>query len=278
MSDMITTFCFCWRVTKTDGQVLGFTDHDRRLDFQDTPFEPQSGFSQSEAQSSLGLAVDTAEIEGALSSDRLSEQDIDAGLFDGAKVETFKVDWRDPDAAKLIRVSAIGKIIRRDGTLVAELESLTRNLDRPAGRYLRRSCDAELGDVRCGVQMSGASMMAQGTVIARQGDATYEVAGLDGFADGWFTAGHLKAGSMSVRVTNHRRATAGVLVSLAKGRELEAGAVFSIRVGCDKSFATCRDKFSNTANFRGFPHLPGNDAAYGYVNEDGVFDGGAFVP
>jgi uncharacterized phage protein (TIGR02218 family) len=278
MSDTTTTFCFCWRVTKTDGQVLGFTDHDQCLDFQGTSFEPQSGFSQSEAQSSLGLAVDTAEIEGALSSAMLSEEDIDAGLFDGAKVETFRVDWRAPDAAKLVRVSAIGKIIRRDGALVAELESLTRNLDRPAGRYLRRSCDAELGDARCGVQIAGPSMMAQGTIVAPKGDATYEVAGLDGFADGWFAAGRMTLGSVSARVTDHRRATSGVLVRLAEDHKLEAGTVFSIRVGCDASFATCRDKFANTVNFRGFPHLPGNDAAYGYVSEDGIFDGGALVP
>lgn len=277
MTDTATTLCFCWRVTRADGEMLGFTDHDRRLEFQGTQFEPQSGFSQSEAQSSLGLAVDTAEIEGALSSARLSEEDIDAGLFDGAKVETFRVDWRDPDTAKTIRVSAIGKIIRRDGALIAELESLTRNLDRPAGRYLRRSCDAELGDGRCGAQF-GVSMTAQGTIVSREGDGTYAVAGLDGFADGWFAAGTLTADGISARVANHRRATSGVLVSLSGDRELEPGTGFSIAVGCDKAFATCRDKFSNTLNFRGFPHLPGNDAAYGYVNEDGVFDGGAIVP
>lgn len=277
MSDTATTLCFCWRLTRADGQTLGFTDHDRPLEFHGTLFEPQSGFSQSEAQSSLGLAVDTAEIEGALSSSRLSEQDVDAGLFDGAKVETFRADWRDPDSARLIRVSAIGKIIRRDGALVAELESLTRNLDRPAGRYLRRSCDAELGDRRCGVQLSMAAMSASGTVASWQGNATYAVTGLDGFSDGWFAAGILTANGVSTRVTAHRRATAGVLISLDEHRSLAAGAPFTILAGCDKSFATCGSKFANTVNFRGFPHLPGNDAAYGYVNDDGIFDGGAIV-
>lgn len=28
---------------------------------------------------------------------------------------------------------------------------------------------------------------------------------------------------------------------------------------CDQRFETCRDRFSNVENFRGFPHLPGND-------------------
>ena len=48
--------------------------------------------------------------------------------------------------------------------------------------------------------------------------------------------------------------------------------------GCDKTFATCKAKFDNALNFRGFPHLPGNDAAYAYVVDGGVFDGGPLVP
>ncbi|MBL0936171.1 MAG: DUF2163 domain-containing protein [Rhizobiaceae bacterium] len=275
MSDLATTVCFCWRVTRRDGTALGFTDHDRALSFDGTVFEPQSGFSQSEAQSSLGLAVDTAEIEGALSSARLSEDEIDAGLFDGAKVETFRVDWNAPDGAELIRISAIGKIIRRDGALVAELESLVRNLDRPAGRYLRRSCDAELGDARCGVALAG--FAAAGTIVSRAGTGTYVVAGLDAFADGWFGGGKLTTEGRAHRVTAHRRGTEGVLMSL-EGGDLAPGRSFTITAGCDKAFSTCRDKFANSLNFRGFPHLPGNDVAYGYVSEDGVFDGGAIVP
>ena len=33
----------------------------------------------------------------------------------------------------------------------------------------------------------------------------------------------------------------------------------SLTEGCDKRFATCRTRFANSANFRGEPHLPGND-------------------
>ncbi len=278
MSDIATTLCFCWRVTKRDGAVLGFTDHDRVLRFGGADFEPDSGFSQSEAQSSLGLAVDTAEVEGAISSARLSEAEIDAGLFDGAKVETFRVDWMKPDEAEPIRVSAIAKIVRRDGLLVAELESLARNLDRPAGRRLRRDCDAMLGDARCRFDLGSPGMQDSGTILSRIGPDVYAVSGLDGFADGWFGEGRFIAGGLTRRVKSHRRATEGVVLTLDAGADLTTGTVFTIEAGCDKSFATCRDKFSNTVNFRGFPHLPGNDAAYGYVHEDGVFDGRPIVP
>jgi uncharacterized phage protein (TIGR02218 family) len=47
-------------------------------------------------------------------------------------------------------------------------------------------------------------------------------------------------------------------------RSLSAGDTFSITAGCDKSFSTCRDRFANILNFRGFPHIPGNDFAFSY--------------
>ncbi|MEO1542983.1 MAG: DUF2163 domain-containing protein, partial [Pseudomonadota bacterium] len=80
----VTTLCWCWRVTRKDGVVLGFTDHDRALSFDGTVFEAASGFTGSEMTTSVGLNVDNLEVDGALSSDRLSDEDLAAGLFDDA--------------------------------------------------------------------------------------------------------------------------------------------------------------------------------------------------
>jgi uncharacterized phage protein (TIGR02218 family) len=44
------------------------------------------------------------------------------------------------------------------------------------------------------------------------------------------------------------------------GAALAEDAAFTIYAGCDKRLATCRAKFDNVINFRGFPHMPGNDA------------------
>jgi uncharacterized phage protein (TIGR02218 family) len=37
------------------------------------------------------------------------------------------------------------------------------------------------------------------------------------------------------------------------------GDEFTVTAGCDKRFTTCQSKFANAVNFRGFPHMPGND-------------------
>ncbi len=88
-----TTLCWCWRLTRTDGVKLGFTDHDRDLSFDSTTFEADSGFTASELASSTGLSVDGMEAEGALQSDHLNETDLAKGLYDNAVVEIWRATW-----------------------------------------------------------------------------------------------------------------------------------------------------------------------------------------
>lgn len=280
----VTSVCHCWRLTRKDGVVSGYTDHDRPLIFDGTAFEPETGLSASEARSSLGLAVDTVDVEGALSSDRIRNEDIAAGLYDNATVETFLVNWMSPGQFALLRTATVGKITRSDQRFIAELESATHALDQVRGRYVSRSCDAELGDQRCGVALNQPQLSGNGTVLAVAEPDMLTVSGLTGFAPGWFVHGTLtwttgaRAGR-SERIVDHRRDGLGVTLILGShsGSAAAPGDAFSVRAGCDKTFATCKAKFSNVLNFRGFPHLPGNDAGYAYVTEGGNFDGGPIV-
>jgi uncharacterized phage protein (TIGR02218 family) len=279
----VTTVCHCWRLTRADATVIGFTDHDRPLTVDGTVFEPETGLSASEARDSLGLAVDTVDVEGALSSDRISDADIAAGLYDGATVETLLANWRSPADFVLLRKATVGKITRSDHGFVAELESLVHALDRPNGRYVSRSCDAELGDPRCKVDLSG--LAVAGAVTALELPGVFVVSGLGSAEQDWFTHGVLTwtsgaAAGRDFRVEAHRKDAGGVRLTLRSDGGLAAGVGdgFSITAGCDKKFATCKAKFFNQLNFRGFPHLPGNDAAYAYVTDGDDFDGGPLVP
>jgi hypothetical protein len=57
----------------------------------------------------------------------------------------------------------------------------------------------------------------------------------------------------------------------------KAGDTFRVTAGCDRTHATCRAKFRNAVNFRGFPHMPGNDfiIRMPQQGEPGL-DGGSF--
>ena len=56
-------------------------------------------------------------------------------------------------------------------------------------------------------------------------------------------------------------------------RAITEGDGFTIRAGCDKRIETCGAKFANTASFRGFPHIPGQDAVLRYATKDGGHEG-----
>ena len=94
-----TTLCWCWRLTRRDGVVYGFTDHDRDLAFDGTVFEAVAGFTATEIRDSVGLSVDNLEVESALSSDRLDEAGLAGAKFDEARIEIFRVNWQQPGNA-----------------------------------------------------------------------------------------------------------------------------------------------------------------------------------
>jgi uncharacterized phage protein (TIGR02218 family) len=205
--------------------------------------------------------------------------------MDGASVETLLVNWTDPSQWTLLRKAVIGKIVRQDGRFTAELLSASESLDRVNGRVIRRNCDAVLGDHRCKVALHQPGFRAGGTVLRTEGQDALLVSGLGEAETGWFSHGRITwtSGSntgRSEQVLDHARRLDGVRLALWRdGTTVSAvGDTFDVEVGCNKDFATCRTKFANTANFRGFPHLPGNDAAYGYVTEGVVFDGAPVVP
>ena len=46
-------------------------------------------------------------------------------------------------------------------------------------------------------------------------------------------------------------------------------------LGCDRHLGTCRGRFGNVVNFRGFPHIPGSDFVLRYPRSGDRADGGA---
>lgn len=262
----VTTLCWCWRLKRRDGVVQGFTDHDRDLVFDDTTFEAAAGFTASEMRDSVGLSVDNLEVMGALTSERLAEADLAAGLYDDARVEIFRVDWQAPENRILMRTGSLGEVRRAGIGFTAEVRGLAHYLQQPKGRVFQYTCDADLGDRRCGVVLSNPAFTAAGMIEIVKSPRRFTVSGLDEFASGWFARGLLTftsgpAAGQKVEVKAHVRSPEKVEIELWEEPRgpLVATQTFSVQAGCDKTLATCRDKFANAVNFRGFPQMPGND-------------------
>lgn len=268
----VTTLCHCWRLTTRSGEALGFTDHDHDLSFEDTLFEAESGFSATEMDASLGLAVDNLEASGALASERLSEARLAAGDFDDAAVALWRVNWADVSQRLLVMSGNLGEVTRSGAVFRAELRGLAHALNQPRGRLYQHGCDATLGDGRCKVALASPAFSASAVVQSCVDNRRIAVGGVQGFAAGFFAGGTLRfeSGPQEGREgqIKFHRVQAGV-VSVELWQPLASAALpgeaLTLRAGCDKQFATCRDKFSNAVNFRGFPHMPGDDFVMSYA-------------
>jgi len=198
-----TTLCWAWKLTRTDGVVLGFTDHDEDLNLNGVIYQAASGFSPSDIDSRLGFALDNSLVQGLLSSDAIIDTDIRAGKYDSTSVEVRRVNWMQPDENGLIWGGKLGDIKTKDGHFEAELVGRAAVLERATGRVFARGCDASFGDARCS----------------------------------------LNAGD------------------------------FPVGTVCPRTYAACQSQFNNTVNFRGFPYMIGEDAAYAAPRDGDVKDG-----
>jgi uncharacterized phage protein (TIGR02218 family) len=166
----------------------------------------------------------------------------------------------------------VGEVTRGRGFFQAELRGLTHVLGQARGRLFQYGCDAVLGDARCGVDLGQAAFSSEVRVVSSSARRVLVVSGLMGFAAGFFANGTFSfrdggnAGS-SGQIKFHRVTGASVTIELwqALSSDPLPGERLTLRAGCDKQLATCRGKFSNAANFRGFPHMPGDDFVMAYA-------------
>jgi len=266
----VTSLCRCWIIARSDGVTQGFTDHDGDLVLGDVTCRADSGLSGTEAAQKLGLAVGSSEISGALAHDTLNEADLAAGRYDGAVVELWLVDWSEPNLRTLLAKGTLGEIGREGAAFTAEIRGLSERLSQDSGRLYTVTCSADLGDARCKLDLTAAGFHGSGAVTIISATSAFVASGFDDFDDGWFTAGKLTFTSgantgLGVEVKAHRNNGVGTFqLWQAMPEPIAVGDAFTATVGCDKRFQTCRERFNNTINFRGFPHIPGNDFVISY--------------
>lgn len=278
-----TTFCHGWRIARRDGVTLGFTDHDRDLLVEGLAFRAAGGIAGSESVVGQGLGVTGAEVSGALCADTLSEADLAAGRFDGARIEHLLIDWSAPENHLLLRRGTLGEVRREGAAFTAEIRSPSDALNQTRGRLFSALCDADLGDARCGVDLTIAPHLRTGLVAGVESALRLRLSGLGSIAAQAFLAGRLRFTSglnagFSTEIKLHEAQGETPLFQLWQRppESVMPGDGVALTAGCDKRFSTCRDRFANALNFRGCPHMPGNDFVITIaVPGEGGYDGGA---
>ena len=280
----ITTLANCWILKRTDGRQFGFTDHDEPLLVNGLVCEPATGMTGSEIRQSEGFASDDQDVSGIISSDMISEADLMSGRYDGARVETWRVNWQDANQKVLLRTGYLGEVRRAGGNFQTEVRGLSVALEQERGRLYQYSCDAVFGDHRCGIDLSRPDMRFEGSIVEIVSPTELIVSFSTKPQAGRLALGQLtmlsgKAASMTSDILNHQSDHAGERLEmwLPYHAEVAVGDRVRAHVGCNKCFTTCRDVFANQINYRGFPHIPGNDFVLSSPEQHKVRDGSTVI-
>jgi hypothetical protein len=338
------TIATLWKITRRDGRVFGFTDHNEDITFGGLTYNANTSYDRTATADNAGFAVSNMEIQSIMDSDLIVEADIIAGLWDYAQVEMRYVNWYDrrvlhisavskassgvvtthevhglstgdtvtisgvggmtelngntytvtvistttfsigvnttlytsyvaqgevriPETSWGYRKGRIGQVNTSGQTFSSELMGIAKKLEKPLVRPYLPGCPAILGDSECGVNLAGytitgaiESVDATGLVITDTANITSSE---NSYAYGLVTMTSGDSSGYSMEVKSSTVGTITLQQRLPFG--VSAGDTFTLVQGCDKTLSTCKNKFNNVINFRGFPHMPGLDKVAQYA-------------
>lgn len=268
-----------WTITRTDGVVVRFTDHDVDVNFGGDTYSPAGGFDASATEHQHELAATNKEYRGVvLENEAIQFEDLQAGRYSGASITEEVVDWtRSPATVALAKYEYVVDRVQWNGERFdAEVGDTRLRLRQKIGRSYTKACDVEaLGDSRCKVdldlmELSGRSVTA---IIDRyiqvETDIPSSVLDVNGNSttheNGWFDHGQLtwltgNNTGLSSPIARSLVADGSIILQIPTPFEIQTGDTFDITPGCNRSLSVCRDKFNNVVNHRGFPYIPGTDA------------------
>lgn len=253
----LCTLAFCWRLERRDGVTIGLTSHDRTLSVGGLDYAASPGMLPSAIRQAGTLDAGLMELEGALSSDSLSGEDLALGRWDGAAVGLHLTEWAEPGVLWLeLAAGTLGSVKQSKGAFTAALDGRKAALARAVAPVTSPTCRATLGDAECRVHM--APLRSVVTVAGIAGERL-SVPGIDGTL---YTGGRLRwlGGARCGLWDDIAGGEAGsLLLAEPPDGAVAAGTRALVEQGCDKRIATCSARFANAANFRGEPYLPGND-------------------
>lgn len=290
-----TTLCRAWKVVRRDGGILGFTDHDLDLVVDGVTCSARTGLSARSLQQTTGLSVDNSEAVGALTDAAVREEDILAGRYDDAEVTSYLVNWQNPNEHEILFRGTFGEITREQGAFRVELRGLAERLNVAVGRAYVARCSAQLGDRRCGIDLTQGGRTVDAVIAEVLAGNIIVVTLPEPPLEGWFAHGMVRVkDGMAQDLMREIRLDEGAgpvrRITVWHGfQPMPApGDRLALVAGCDRRASTCRNRFDNILNFRGFPHVPGDDwlrrppdavgGAGARAGADAGFDLGPFRP
>jgi uncharacterized phage protein (TIGR02218 family) len=260
----VTTLATLWKITRADGEIFTFTDHDEDILYLGDRYEASTGFSASEIATSGKLSVDNLEVASYFDAASILEVDVAAGKWDRARVDVMRINYKNVSQGVYYqRRGETGVFQLKGNRYVAEARGLMQYLANNVGRIYTAPCDATLGDARCGVDLDASPPLRRPVAVTAVASRMQFTDTTLTEADNWYQYGvveWLTGANAGSRMEVRSSTSAGVIaLQLPMVADIAVGDTGTIAPGCDKRGTTCTSKFDNRVNFRGFEEIPGID-------------------
>lgn len=269
LASEVTTVAVCWKLTTASGRVGGFTSHTQDIEYSGLVYRAAQGIAATTVQTTASLAVDNLDVRGYLDAVGITEEDVNNGVYDGAQLEVFLINYADISMGIVkLRRGFLGNVKLSRLGFDAEIRGLMERFQRQILELYTPACRADLGDSRCTVNLATYTVTGSITSFTTNRvfrDTTRTEANayfLGGLLT--FTSGSNK--DLKMEVKQWTLATKEFELALPMRQRLQLGDTYSVYAGCDKLWETCKVKFNNIVNFRGEPYIPqSQDAAVSAV-------------
>jgi hypothetical protein len=286
--------CNLWRIRTLGGKVLRFASHDKVVYFEGEAYVPLGPTGSDLTQSEAGGSADF-DIAGFLSHSTIRAKDIEAGLYDGATIDHWVIDWTRPWYWVRSHRWWIDRITVSNESFRAEINGVGKYLEIPLGRYYEKECDKEFGGPECSAtpnvvsncpvtavpsassEILGAASTHVAMTIAspNTGTTTADFWGttVTGATPLWIygkvegVTGSNAGVTRNIALMEHRTVTnqsdhMDVLMDRSFPFPIRVGDQFTITSGCDGQFGTCKAVYGNVQNFGGVHRMPTTEDQY----------------
>jgi uncharacterized phage protein (TIGR02218 family) len=246
------------------------TDHDAEIvvsgqtpsDINGT-YTPVDSVTPSAAESESDMSVDNMEIIGHIRANGIEDDDVKAGLFDGAKVWVFAVDWdKGVTAEGIVRLRRgwLGNIKQKDYQYTMELRGLTQKLTTQIVEMYTAACPADFCDTRCGLNIATYTHADTVATVTDNREFTVTSTSTDcSHGHVLFTSGNNSG--IAREIKSWDTPTQTVITHITFPFTINVSDTLNLYEGCGKDLSDCQG-YSNVDNFRGFPHVPHQDEAF----------------
>ena len=255
------------KITRLDNTVLGYSDHDKEITLDTVTYTPSPALQRISMNLRNNAEVSNQEFLGTWDVD-LDEEDLKNGLYDDASIDVFRADWSGgtTDTVIIFR-GTLGLIQWTDEGFRADIHSKMQQLQKQIGLIYTSKCRHKLFEQNDNTNVGACTLAAlsfqrNSTVTNNTSKIQFDSFDLSPAVDNdWAANGRLiwtsglNAGTEYTIKSHTTGAEETFVLFLPTVFSINNGDSFTVSAGCDKTFDTCKTKFSNQVNFGGFPHI-----------------------